>query len=163
MDEVVKIVAKYFIVLSLVGTLVLLLRLKPASRKQYIAVLVLGGAIAGLLAFIGSQLYHNPRPFIQGGFTPLLPHDNDNGFPSDHTLLAATLGWAALVFSRKMGITLLVLAALIGASRMAAGLHHFIDVIGGFVFAGVGVWLANLLVSKYLRKKPAHKPVELEE
>ncbi len=163
MDEIVKIVAKYFIVLSLVGTLVLLLRLKPAGRKQYIAVLILGGAIAGLLAFIGSQLYHNPRPFVQGGFTPLLPHSNDNGFPSDHTLLAATLGWAALVFSRKMGIALLVLAALIGVSRMAAGLHHLVDVIGGFVFAGIAVWLANLLVNKYLRKKPAHKPVESEE
>lgn len=156
MDELIKIVAKYFIVLSLVGTLVLLLRLKPKDRKQYIAVLLLGGALAGLLAFIGSQLYHNPRPFVQGGFTPLLPHGNDNGFPSDHTLLAAMLGWAALIFSRKMGIALLVLAALIGASRMAAGLHHLVDVIGGFVCAGLGVWLANFLVKKYLTRHVVH-------
>ncbi len=164
MDELVKIVAKYFIVLSVVGTLVLLLRLKPASRKQYIAVLVIGGVLAGLLAVIASQLYHNPRPFIQGNFMPLLPHDNDNGFVSDHTLLAATLGWAALVFSRKMGIALLLLAALIGASRMAAGLHHLIDVIGGFVCAGIAVWLAKLLVWRYVsRKTPKTPPIAPEQ
>ena len=163
MDELTKIVAKYFIVLSLVGTLVLLLRLKPASRKQYLAVLILGGALAGLLAFIASQLYHNPRPFVQGHFTPLLPHGNDNGFPSDHTLLAAMLGWTALIFSRKMGVTLLVLAALIGASRMAAGLHHLIDIVGAFVCAGVGVWIANLLVKKYVtRLLPRSKSVDIE-
>ena len=152
MDEFVKIGAKYVVGLSVIGALVLFVRLSKQNRLRFAALVVVGGIIAYLFAKLGSHLYSNPRPFIQGHFTPLLPHGNDNGFPSDHTLLAAVLAWAALVYSRKIGAILLVVAVVVGASRMAAGLHHLVDVVGSFAFAALAIWLASLLVN-WLAKK----------
>lgn len=115
-------------------------------RREFAAMFLLGGIVSLLLAKLGSHLYHDPRPFVQGHFTPLIGHSNDNGFPSDHTLLASFIGWLVLVYDRKWGIGLLLVAALIGAARMAAGVHHLSDIVGSFVFAGVGCWVAYMAV-----------------
>ena len=122
------------------------------SRKQYLIFLVAGSILALLLAKIGSHLYDNPRPFVNGGVTPLFSTSNDNGFPSDHTLLAAFLAFAALVYSRRLGIFLLVIALLAGWTRVAAGVHHAVDVIGSFAFAGAAVLIVKMLLDAQLKK-----------
>jgi membrane-associated phospholipid phosphatase len=45
----------------------------------------------------------------------------------------------------------LVIAALIGLARVVAGVHHLIDIIGSFVFAGIGVLVAGVVVEKLLK------------
>src|SRR6185437_16083076 len=94
----------------------------------------------------GGHIISDPRPFVVGHFTPLLPHANDNGFPSDHTLLASFLGYAALRYSRWIGIAALVAAATIGLARVAAGIHHLEDIIGSFVITGVATLVVLLLI-----------------
>ena len=58
------------------------------QRRQFllrgIIVLIIGIA----LAKIGGMIYNEPRPFIVEHIRPLIPHANDSGFPSDHTLTA---------------------------------------------------------------------------
>ncbi len=154
MDKIVTIVAKYFIVFSVIGVGILLIRLKGRIRFQFLALLAVGGVLSLIFSKIGSHLYTNPRPFVQGHFTPLISHGADNGFPSDHTLLASFLGWASLPYSRKMGVALLVLAALIGGARMAAGVHHLIDIIGSFALSALGAWLAGMLVRRVYAVAP---------
>lgn len=152
MHELIKLVADYFIIIPVVGIVYLAFRQKNQQRLELLGIVVAGGIISLLLAKLGSHLYNDPRPFVQGHFTPLLHHAADNGFPSDHTLLAAFLGWVTLKYSRKLGLGLLVVAALIGGARMAGGVHHLSDVVGSFVFAGVGCWLAILLVGWLCRQ-----------
>src|SRR5690348_13209583 len=109
MDEFIKLVAKYAIVV-------------PVIAAAYV-----------FIRFTGRRLINDPRPFVAGHFTPLLPHGNDNGFPSDHTLLASFLGFAILRYRRGLGAAMLFVAACIGIARIAAGIHHLEDIIGSFI------------------------------
>jgi undecaprenyl-diphosphatase len=124
-----------------------------AQPKELRLKLLISIAIAFPLAYIaakiGSALFENQRPFVLSGLPPLLPHADDNGFPSDHTLLSAA--FAALVFwcEKRLGTVLMFLAFLVGFSRMLAGVHHLVDVIGSMAIATGMVWV----IWKYITPK----------
>ena len=109
-------------------------------------------AVCMLLASLGSHLINDPRPFVVGHFKPIVAHGNDNGFPSDHTLLSSFLGFVVLKYSRKLGLITLLLAALIGGARMAAGIHHLEDVVGSFIITAVSVAIISLLMKRFPRR-----------
>lgn len=148
MDNLIIATAQYLIIVPVIFTIYLTLNLQGQNRKNYIILLVAGGLLALILAKLGSSLYDNPRPFISDGVTPLFAPRDDNGFPSDHTLLAAFLGFAALYYSKKIGVLLLVFALIIGWSRVAAGVHHAVDIAGGFLAAGLAVLSVHYIINK---------------
>lgn len=142
MHGIVTFFAKYFIVLSVLGALAVWLRHGKRQKIRFILLAIFGGIITLILAKIGSHVYYDTRPFVAGHFTPYFSHGADNGFPSDHTLLASFLAFLSWQYSRKAGIVLLVIAVLIGLSRVIAGVHHLTDVIGSIIFALIGVLIA---------------------
>jgi undecaprenyl-diphosphatase len=71
----------------------------------------------------------------------------DPSFPSDHATAAFAIAFAVLAFSRRCGIVFLVVATLIGLSRVALGMHYPSDVLAG-LFVG---WLASILVTRAAR------------
>lgn len=153
MHAEITFIAKYFIVLSVFGAFVVWLKLEIRQKKQFIVLAIVGGILTLLLAKIGSHLFYNPRPFVVGHFVPYFAHGNDNGFPSDHTLLAAMLAFVSWRYSKKAGIGLLIIAIIIGLSRVVAGVHHVIDIIGSIVFAFIGVWLASQIINYAVKKQ----------
>ncbi len=101
------------------------------------------GVIAFVFARISSAIFDNPRPFVEERFTPLVAHAADNGFPSDHTLLAAWLAAVIFVLDRRIGIAFAVVAFAIGLSRVMAGVHHIEDIIGSLVIVAISATLAH--------------------
>jgi undecaprenyl-diphosphatase len=79
--------------------------------------------------------YFDPRPFVTGHFAPLIPHNLDNGFPSDHTLLSSAIAMTVTLRNRSVGVVLWLLALLVGLARIASGLHSPTDVIASLVLA----------------------------
>lgn len=152
MNEIIKIIAEYFIILPVVAAIYILIKLKKKERIEFLILLVAGGLLSLLLAKLGGAIISDPRPFVVGHFTPLFAHATDNGFPSDHTLFGSFLGYLTLRYSKKIGIAVLIIAALIGTARVLAGVHHVADIIGSFVIAGIG-FLIILFVLKLLTKK----------
>lgn len=147
MDEVIKLVAKYGLVVPVLLALYTFFRLGNRRKQVEFAVTLVGGGILSLiLAKIGGHIISDPRPFVVGHFTPLIPHANDNGFPSDHTLLASFLGYVTIRYSRWAGIAALVAAVCIGLARVAAGVHHLEDIVGSFVITGIATLLIILLI-----------------
>ena len=102
-----------------------------------------------ILAAIASALYFNPRPFVEDGFIPLLPHAPDNGFPSNHALFAAALVAFVFPYQKWIGGALAVLAVLVGFSRVYAGIHHPLDILTSFFIVAV----AALAVTIFLKFK----------
>ena len=88
-------------------------------------------------------MYYDPRPFVTGHIAPLFPHPAANGFPSDHTLLAMVLAMCVLFYSRKWGVALVALAAAIGAARVAAHVHHWVDILGAMALAVIAVFISR--------------------
>lgn len=140
-DTIWIVLARYFIILP-AALMLIALYLNRTQWKKFILLSAIAGAIALILFFIASQVYYNPRPFTVGE-VPLIPHITNNGFPSGHTLFAATVAVVLLFFSLPLGIIATILAILIALSRIYVKVHHPIDVIGSFLIAIVsclGVW-----------------------
>lgn len=123
--------------------------------------LVVGGLLAVVLVAIAvkgaSLVWSDPRPFVVDGQPPLFAHPDDNGFPSDHTTVAAAVSGVVLAARRLWGVALLVVSALIGAARVAAHVHHVPDVVGGFliglVCAALAVALARVVADRVASRR----------
>jgi membrane-associated phospholipid phosphatase len=152
MDSITVWASKYLILVPVLAVAYVFWKLNKQDRKQMLFVLVTTGILAIIIAKLGSHLYTNPRPQFKDHVIPLFTTSDYNGFPSDHTLLASVLGFSLLAYSKKLGWAVLAVALIVGWARVAAGVHHFIDVLASLLIAGLSYWLANYLLSR--RKTP---------
>ena len=70
----------------------------------------------------------------------------DSSFPSDHTLTGVALIGPLLWALPRAGRLLLAWALIVGAARVAAGLHHPSDILGSVALAlvlDVLVWFLS--------------------
>jgi len=148
-DHLIIFAADYL--LYLLGLIFLLLILfseksrQAATLKIFIAALFIGFVIA----LVGGRLFYDPRPFVVEHVKPLVAHNSDNGFPSDHTLLAMTIALTVLINDKKLGSSLLVAALLIGLARVLAKVHHPVDILGSVLIAVLAFYLALSVVKKF--------------
>lgn len=127
--------AKYAIALSPMLALWCFLKAPRDAQKRIIFFGVVALPLIYCTALIASNFYDNPRPFVVEHFTPLIPHAADNGFPSDHMLLASAVAAICSFYSRRIGAILWGIALYIGVSRVYVGVHHPIDIIGSVLIA----------------------------
>lgn len=96
----------------------------------------------GLLLFV-----HRIRPYDAGVTQLLIPPSGDWSFPSDHASAAAAI---VFVFVRQglpwRAMVLLVMAVLIGVSRIYVGTHYAADVVGGAATGLVAALVVQLVV-----------------
>jgi len=115
-----------------------------------VAVLVIGG-VAFLLSLLANRFIQDPRPFVAGRFTPLIPSSTDNGFPSDHVLLLSAAAAVTMVVSPAAGLLGAVGAVLVGLARVYAGVHHLADIAGSLVIVGMSGGLYAGVASAWRR------------
>ena len=137
--------AKYLIILPIVIVGIYLYKSPVETRKKFLIFLLITLPITYLLGLAARQAFFNPRPFVVGGFEPLIAHEADNGFPSDHILLAASLAAVMLFFDRKYAYWLWALTAFIAFSRVYVGVHHFFDVAASM---GIAL-LCAIIIAKF--------------
>jgi len=144
--EIIILTAKYLVALPVVVCAIYVLMIPRATRLRACLVLCVSGIFSYLAALIAGAVYYDPRPFVVGNFTPLIAHAPDNGFPSDHTLLAAVLAFFIFYYNRWLGAALLLVALAVGVSRVVAGVHHVADILGSIIIAGIVVTLVYYLL-----------------
>lgn len=154
MQGVFVFVARYlFIVIVFLEAAFLLLCHRKRWRMLLVAAAIIGG-VALVLSLVANRLVQDPRPFVVGGFKPMIPSSMDNGFPSDHVLLLAATAAVTMVASLGAGLLGLLGAMLVGLARVHVGVHHLADVIGSLVIVGVagGVYAGLVWAWKRLRR-----------
>jgi undecaprenyl-diphosphatase len=157
MNSVIIFVAKYFVFLSILVAAVFWLRVPTKEKISLGWRVIVGGILAEALAQIAGHLYYDTRPFVSEHIVPLIAHAPDNGFPSDHALLASFLGFVVLRHSRATGLLLLLIAILIGWARVLAHIHHPIDIVGSFAIAAFSVAVVELGVRLWKKwRRDAH-------
>ena len=89
------------------------------------------------------------RPYdVMDALKILVAPEHDFSFPSGHTACSFAAAWALLrTAPRKYAVPALILAALIGLSRLYVGVHYPTDVLGGLI---VGIAAAELAVGLVL-------------
>ena len=86
-----------------------------------------------LLWHVASVFFYDPRPFAIDHVKPLLPHTANNGFPSGYAVLAAVIVVVVLFASRRWAVPFLILALLVDWARLEVGIHHGVDIAGGWI------------------------------
>ena len=92
------------------------------------------------------------RPFekIQG-LIPLINPPVDYSFPSGHTAASFSVAWLLLrKLTKRYGIPLIILAVLIGFSRLYVGVHYPSDVIMGMLSGIFVSYIAEYFVDLIL-------------
>jgi undecaprenyl-diphosphatase len=108
---------------------------KQAASRRAIVVGCLVALTAGGVGLVLEHMLTRPRPFVELGIQPLIPHAPDSSFPSEHTLVGVALVGALAVRVPRIGGWLLACALVVGFARVAAGLHHPTDVLGSAALA----------------------------
>ena len=105
------------------------------------------------------DLIARPRPFhVSDEILPLIALPSSFSFPSGHTSGSLTAALALYKTTpKKYGVPAVILAALIGISRIYVGVHYPTDVLGGVVIAIVssvwGCFLVKYVFGKIAAKK----------
>lgn len=98
------------------------------------------------------HLFARPRPWVDcAALVPLVTERDPNSFPSGHTSAAFAFALASLraLPKRWMKVSVVVLAALMGLSRLYVGVHYPSDVLVGFVVGDLAA-LCGWLLSQHL-------------
>jgi membrane-associated phospholipid phosphatase len=143
MDSLIVAVAQYFLYLILVAAALTWLFL-PRHDKVGLAIqAIVSLVIVVVLIQLAAAIHTDPRPFaVDQSIKPLFAHTADNGFPSDHTAVAATLALLVMAYRRWPGALLLTGSVLLGAARVAAHVHHVQDIVAGVLIAALAVGIA---------------------
>ncbi|GAA3437464.1 phosphatase PAP2 family protein [Kutzneria kofuensis] len=130
---------------------------RGASRPALLAALV-APPVAWLISIGLKVLVTEPRPCLTlKDLYTVQPCDppTDYSFPSNHATIAFAAAVAILVLDRRLGLVALIVAVLIGATRVYLGVHYPHDVLAG---AFVGSAVAYLLVKLTVRARGGRTP-----
>lgn len=106
------------------------------SKKREVDYLF-AGSVAGIIGELVKHFFPSARPFITNGTTPLLGLVEGPSFPSNHTAISLAMALTVWRSDRKLGMVMMILALLVGASRVWGGVHLPIDFLGGAVLGAV--------------------------
>lgn len=126
--------------------------------KKYRKVgLMVGASLLGSLVFnnmLVKNLVARPRPYrMIETLSILIPEPGEYSFPSGHTSSSFAAGVVLyLMLPKKYGVPAMILAFLIGISRLYVGVHYPTDVLGGMVM-GTVLAVATVKITELIEKK----------
>ncbi len=124
------------------------------TRPEKVAMaveMVVGMVAVAILVKLAGALHTDPRPFVENpSLHPWFSHSADNGFPSDHTAVAAVTSFVVAGRRLKAGTALLVVTVLLAVARVLAHVHHVEDVVAGGVI-GLAAAIVGALAWRAVR------------
>ena len=141
------------------GIIWIIITLCLLISKQYrkLGILCAIGLILGLIIGNGivKNLVSRERPFVVDKDilkTLKIKKPEDPSFPSGHTQASFIVATILMMAKRKFGIPALILAFLIGFSRLYLKVHFPTDVLGGMLM-GIAIGLTVWFVYKWKFEK----------
>ncbi|MDP3741866.1 MAG: phosphatase PAP2 family protein [Candidatus Micrarchaeota archaeon] len=129
------------LVVLLTLTVLFLIPKKPTRVSLLVSLL-----LAAVLVYLLKLFYADPRPCAG-----LVDCESGFGFPSGHSTFAFTI--ATHTFGTKYFYAFLLLAVLIALSRVVAGVHSFLQIVGGAMLGFVVSTSVNIITAKFFDKK----------
>ena len=149
LDHAMPIITLYAeggILLIGIGIVLLLLRSKRICGAALLSGLGGGFLIGNLLL---KNLIARQRPcWIYSDFSMLIAVPTDYSFPSGHTMHSFIAATVLMHYDRRLGIPALVMAVLVGFSRLYLYVHYPTDVLAGAVLGVALGMLTTAIVDK---------------
>lgn len=127
-------------VMIVVFVLALFLMRKHRIALELVAIFLVSGAATYVL----KHIFHADRPYMIDPKVIIYDKDTGYGLPSAHALFSVViLGWIALRHPRShiLAWGSIGLVILIGVSRVYLGLHYPSQVLAGWIFGGLFLYL----------------------
>ncbi|MBR5377140.1 MAG: phosphatase PAP2 family protein [Lachnospiraceae bacterium] len=147
-----------------IALIVLLLMIKKTRRTGIActAALLINVTIVNLII---KNLVGRIRPYdVISELELLIERQWDSSFPSGHTASSFAVAFAFFLKTpKKYGIPALVLAALIGFSRLYVGVHYPSDVLCGMIIGMLSAFIAVKVTDRVfarMDRKKQEKPTE---
>ncbi len=125
------------------------------KKTRKIGITMLGALILSLLVcnVTLKPLVERVRPYdIKAGIDLIIKTPHDYSFPSGHTSASFAGAVAILIYNKKWGIPAVVLAALIGFTRLYLYVHFPTDVLAGALI-GSACAVVSYFVVKFIFNK----------
>lgn len=123
------------------------LQLKNKLRNVFLV--FFSAAFAWVLAGILKSKIFSPRPFLYfEDVKPLFLHGGFDSFPSGHAMFFGALATSLFFVNKRMGILYIVVALIVGLSRVISGIHFPIDIFFGYIFGFIIAFIFKLLIQK---------------
>lgn len=152
LDSVIIFCAKYLPYI-MAGAVVLFL-IFGRDKKRELKMIFYGAASVILSRLIITEIirliYPGLRPFMVYDFTPLI-YDFNSSFPSGHAAFFFALAVIIFIFHKKWGIVYFLGTIIIVLSRIMAGVHWPVDILGGLAVGIVSAFLVNFFIRKLYR------------
>jgi len=157
MNNLIIFSAKYLYLFEVVLAIAYFFLQSRGKQKSIVLLSAIFLPLTYIIAQVIAALYFDPRPFVAGNFTPLIPHAPDNGFPSDHMLLISAIASILFLYNKKISTLSWIIAIIVGISRVYAGIHHLTDIVGSAVIAIVSIWIAERYILPQVAKTKLYK------
>ena len=123
-------------------------------RPRLFWTLILSALIAIAASRGLKELFDAARPpavLAADAFHLIGPARERVSFPSGHSITAAVFCGVLILHTRwiEWRLLLLLIAILVGASRVAVGVHWPVDVIAGLTLGALAAWLGGRLASRW--------------
>ncbi len=105
----------------------------------YVLAFASGGIARGITEIIRFY-YHHPRPSLVLDILSLFP-ELSYSFPSAHAVFLFGLSMGVYLTNKKLGRILLITAAIVGISRIIAGVHWPSDIFIGALLGILTAWV----------------------
>lgn len=123
--------------------------LRKLDYKLFTAV-VASSVVSYFVSQLIGRLVGRSRPFIELNDVAKLIADpiSTKSFPSDHTVLSFAIAFSVFYHHKKWGTLFIIMAALVGFSRVYVGVHYPLDVLAGVLLA----WLISYIIYKVISR-----------
>lgn len=128
-------IAEYMVFLLALGVLIIWF-----TRDEDNRIMILCASIAFICAFtvgkVSGVFHSNYQPFVElNDVNKLIHKEKDNSFPSDHTILFFSYCFSFWLFKRGWSILWVLLAVIVGVSRIWVGVHYPLDILTGILIS----------------------------
>lgn len=114
--------------------------------------LTLAALAAYFLSAVLKNYFQIGRPAVLNfNLHPLLSIA-DYGFPSSHAAVFSAIGASLFLINRRAGVYAGLLALVIGAARILAGVHTPLDILGGYLLGTILALLITLPAEWFAKK-----------
>lgn len=129
---------------------ILLFLLFKKTRKVGLTAGISLGLEAILINLTIKKLVGRTRPYVVNeAIEYITKRPSDNSFPSGHTgCVFAVASVLFFMMPKKVGIPAMVIASLVGISRLYVGVHYPTDIIGGFLVGMFTGFVAKYVVER---------------
>ena len=152
----------YFLILA-----VLFFLFKGIQNRIMVFTALLSVGVAVLLGRVAGMFHSNNQPFAElPNVNQLIEKGVNNSFPSDHTMIFFAVCFTFFLFKKPGRYLWMVIACLVGFSRIWVGVHYPADIVVAAIIAIISASLLFVTVPKIrllIRKEKLEMPIRKEK